>query len=103
MCGRRSSPSGVPDDVDDGQGKNQQLYGVEGLWSNVCSWKLLLRLAPIKPPAMAPTTMTGRMDKPYTAKPVDRATLPSLEICEKRMVTIEHTVADLVSYAQTGR
>ena len=57
----------------------------------------MLRLAPIKPPAMAPTIITGAMDRSNTPKPVVRATVVSLEIWAKRMVTREHTVAVLVS------
>ena len=56
----------------------------------------LLKLAPINPPVIAPKIITGATDKSKSAKPVVSATVVSFEICAKRIVTSEHTVAVFV-------
>ena len=66
-------------------------------FSTAASEHFLFRLAPMKPPAMAPTIITGAMDRSKAPKPVVRATVASLEIWAKRMVSREQTVAVLVS------
>ena len=65
-------------------------------FSTAASEHFLLRLGPISRQRCAHDHHRA-MDRSNTPKPVVRATVVSLEIWAKRMVTREHTVAVLVS------